>query len=202
LGDLLGDDCRFVHVEFVLPQMYVRVQRHAFAQTGHDGQLRGLHASSHEQDHVFVSRLAKRRHLVPELLQSLFVLQVAHVEHFDGDVSVPATPVHRTETPGAYHFAYLELLERYVPLSHRHAVLSWPSVSICDGLGVRDLAILRVHPHGSLIRVGAGAAGHRSGAVALARLLRSYVVMVCVYDVNFVRNFVRFAVDYIWKNLR
>lgn len=43
--------------------MDVRVERHALAHAGHDGETRQLHASAHEQHQVLVASLAERRHL-------------------------------------------------------------------------------------------------------------------------------------------
>ena len=59
LGDLLGNQRALVHRELVLPQMQSGVESVAFTQRGHNGQPRGLHTSSHEQDQVLVASFPK-----------------------------------------------------------------------------------------------------------------------------------------------
>ena len=54
LGNLLGDDDHFVHVEFVSPEVQVCVEGVALAQRSDDSQARWLHTGPHEQDQVFM----------------------------------------------------------------------------------------------------------------------------------------------------
>lgn len=116
---LLRDDRGLVHVELVLPEMYVGVQRHPLAEAADYSQSRRFHAGAHEKHEILVARLPESRHLHLELLQGLLVVQIVHVQEFDGDVPVPVAAAHGTEASATDHVAYDQLVERNVPLPHR-----------------------------------------------------------------------------------